>query len=428
MAPAGRLDAPRLSLVQAHYPKARTMPLLLIFRFVFMLISLCLLGTAAYLLWTWYDGDLVRQADGDILRVRADWLLWVAGATLGFSFLGRPLITPLLAKADTDPTSAKRDNGAIVTGASGAKLYVEQLGPSDAPPVILVHGWAMDSTIWFYTKRDLSRNFRVICWDLPGMGRSRPARPSAIGLSEFAQDLRTVIGLAGDRKVILVGHSIGGMTIQTLARDDLEFFNAHVAGTVLLNTTYTNPLRTMILSGLAQAIRWPLLEPLMSLGILLQPLVWLSAWQSYLSGTAHIANRIGFGKYVTRSQLEHTTLLSTRNPPGDIDRGNLAMFRWDATGAMKDVSVPLLVLAGEMDIVTKPEAGQVIAMSNRRAVYRGVEGANHMGFLERPDVYNSAIASFAVAVQALSPNPSTAGGTVGAGIAPRHAGQNSPQE
>ena len=294
----------------------------------------------------------------------------------------------------------------MVAGADGSSLYVEQSGSPTAPPVILVHGWAMDSTIWFYTKRDLARSFRVLSWDLPGMGKSKPASPSAIGLSEFSRDLRAVIALAAPRKVVLVGHSIGGMTIQTLARDDPAFFNAHVAGTVLFNTTYTNPLKTMILSGLAQAIRWPLLEPLMRLGILLQPLVWLSAWQSYLSGTAHLANRIGFGKYVTRSQLEHTTLLATRNPPGNIHRGNLAMFRWDATGAMVEIASPLLVLAGDMDIVTKPNAGEAIAANHVGASFSSVEGANHMGFLERPDVYNAAIATFAAAAHAqTTPSP-----------------------
>ena len=383
------------------------MPLLIIFRLVFMLLSLCILGAAAYLLWNWYDGDLIRQADGDIVRVRTDWLLWAGAGLLGLSFLGRPFITPLLARRDTDPTSATRGDGTIVDGVSGSRLYVEQLGSPSAPPIVLVHGWAMDSTIWFYAKRDLARNFRVLCWDLPGMGKSSPASPSAIGLTEFAQDLRTVIGLAGPSKVVLVGHSIGGMTIQTLARDDPAFFDAHVTGTVLVNTTYTNPLKTMILSGLAQVIRWPLLEPLMRLGILIQPLVWLSAWQSYLSGSAHLANRLGFGKYVTRSQLEHTTLLSTRNSPGNIHRGNLAMFRWDATRAMADVSSPLLVLAGDMDIVTKPEAGQAIASEHARGVFKKIDGVNHMGFLERPSVYNDAITTFAMTAHAEANAPAT---------------------
>ncbi len=104
---------------------------------------------------------------------------------------------------------------------------------------------------------------------------------------------------------------------------------------MLVNTTYTNPLRTMALGGLAQALRRPLLEPMLRLTIWLQPLAWLSAWQSYLSGAAHLANRTGFSQHVTRSQLEHTTLLATRNPPAASARGNLAMFGWDADGALR---------------------------------------------------------------------------------------------
>lgn len=375
------------------------MPIFVIFRFVFMLLSLAVLAASAYLLWQWYDGTLFERADGVVVRVRTDWYLWLGGALLAFSFLGRLIVGPLLAKRDTDPSKPQRLNGRMIRGLSGSNLYVEELGPVDAPVIVLTHGWAMDSTIWYYAKRDLSKMFRIIAWDLPGMGKSEPASPSAIGLDEFAQDLRTVVELAGPRKVVLVGHSIGGMTIQTLARDHADFYNANVSGTVLVNTSYTNPLKTMILSGLAQAIRWPLLEPLMRLGILLQPLVWLSAWQSYLSGTAHMANRIGFGKYVTHSQLNHTTLLSTRNPPGNIHRGNLAMFRWDATHAMANVTPPLLVLSGELDIVTKPEAGQHIAQERVDGNHQLVDGVNHMGFLERPDIYNTSIAKFVLSVQ-----------------------------
>lgn len=375
------------------------MPLIAILRFLFMLLSLAIIAASAYLLWQWYDGDIVQRADGVAVRVREDWYLWLGGLLLMLSLLGRPIVTPFLAKRDTDPSKPERSAGRMITGGSGAQLYVEETGPVGAPVVILTHGWAMDSTIWYYAKRDLSRQFRVISWDLPGMGKSTPATPSAIGLSEFAQDLKTLIDLLGEQKVVLVGHSIGGMTIQTLARDFPEIFNARVAGTVLVNTSYTNPLKTMILAGLAQAIRWPLLEPLMRLGILLQPLVWLSAWQSYLSGSAHMANRIGFGKYVTHSQLNHTTLLSTRNAPGNIHRGNLAMFRWDATNAMAKVTPPLLVLSGQWDIVTKPEAGQQIATDRPGSVHQVIEGVNHMGFLERPDIYNRAISEFAQSVQ-----------------------------
>jgi pimeloyl-ACP methyl ester carboxylesterase len=227
------------------------------------------------------------------------------------------------------------------------------------------------------------------------MGRSK----GKIDLTSFAADLKAVTELAGEQRVVLVGHSIGGMTIQTLVRDDPAFVDSRVSGIVLLNTTYTNPLRTMIFSPLLQALRWPLLEPLMWLAIPLQPLLWLYAWQCYLSGSAHLAYRIGFGKHAPRSQLNATALLGTRNPPGAQARGNLAMFRWDATGAISKATVPVLVVGGALVIVTKPDASRAIGASAKGARLRVVEDVNHMGFLERFETYNAEIIQFAEAAQ-----------------------------
>jgi pimeloyl-ACP methyl ester carboxylesterase len=234
----------------------------------------------------------------------------------------------------------------------------------------------------------------VIVWDLPGLGRSRAASGRAVDLSHFAQDLKALLSLTDGKPAVLVGHSIGGMTIQTLVRDHPEVLESSVAGLVLVNTTYTNPLRTMVLSGLAQALRWPLLEPLFRLTIWLQPLAWLSAWQSYMSGSAHLANRIGFASQVTRSQLEHNTLLATRNPPAASARGNLAMFRWDAEGALRASTIPTLILAGDSDLVTKREASETISSATPNGRLEVVSDANHMGFLERSEVYNDEIARF----------------------------------
>jgi pimeloyl-ACP methyl ester carboxylesterase len=62
--------------------------------------------------------------------------------------------------------------------------------------------------------------------------------------------------------------------------------------------------------------------------------------------------------------------------------------------AMAQVNVPLLVIGGDKDIVTKLEASRTIAgaASGQLTV---VEGVNHMGPVERADLYNGAIASFA---------------------------------
>jgi len=109
----------------------------------------------------------------------------------------------------------------------------------------------------------------------------------------------------------------------------------------------------------------------------------------------HISARLGFGRYVTRSQLDHTARLMTVNSPSVQARGDLAMFRWDATPALPRVGVPTLILGGEMDIVTKPDASKTMAQLIPAAELQVFEGVNHMGLLERANDYNDAIRAFA---------------------------------
>jgi pimeloyl-ACP methyl ester carboxylesterase len=370
------------------------MPLIALIKFIFAILSLLLLAAAGYLLWSWWEGYLIPAADGQgMIFVRDGWRLWTGLGLLAWSFMGRFVVTRLLARGDTDPSKPRRETGTEIAGLDGDKLYIERRGGGESLPLVMTHGWGLDSTIWDYASRDLGQTHPMIVWDLPGLGRSK-VRPGGITLPAFARNLRQVVEYSGAPRVILVGHSIGGMTIQTLVRDHPDFVKAHVAGIVLINTTYTNPLHTMVLSRLLLVLQKPVLEPAFHLMAWLQPLVWLGAWQSYLSGSAHIANRFGFGRFVTRSQLEHTTLLATRNPPGVQARGNLAMFHWDATEALRDLDVPLLVIGGDVDIVTKLEASKEIARSASTDT-EVIEGVNHMGFLERADLYHLAIRTFA---------------------------------
>ncbi|MEZ2224331.1 hypothetical protein [Rhizobium sp. RCC_161_2] len=100
-----------------------------------------------------------------------------------------------------------------------------------------------------------------------------------------------------------------------------------MAGIVLFNTTYTNPLRTVVLSPLFRLLRWPLIEPALWLQIILMPIAWLMSWQSYLSGWTHLTARLGFGRHATRSQLGRVAWFMTVNSPSIQARGDLAMFR-----------------------------------------------------------------------------------------------------
>lgn len=375
------------------------MPLIPLMRALFSLLGALVLALVAYLIWTWWRGDVRLDVSGEPLRVRENWRLWLALGLGCWSLAGRALVLLLFARADSAPTRPHRGAGVMTTSPTGASLYVESEGGEDGPVVIVTHGWGLDSTIWQYLKRRLGAErdlvpHRLVTWDLPGLGKSKPPPADDIAVATFAADLAHLIEAAGPRRAVLIGHSIGGMTIQTLFRDYPALVQARVAGVVLLNTTYTNPLRTMIFSPLMMALRRPLLEPMFKATVLFAPLAWFGAWQSYLNGTAHLANRLQFGRSVTRSQLEHVTLLGTRNSQSVLAKGNLAMFDWDAAGAIATLECPVLVLGGDRDIVTKIGASEALANASPAGSLARVTGVNHMGFLEREHDYNGLIGSF----------------------------------
>lgn len=371
------------------------MPLVAVTWFLFSLASLAVWGAAGFFLWSWYDGAWVSSLDGVPVRDREEWRLWTGLGLLFWSLFGRFIVTPLIAKPDRRQRAFARGNGRIIKTEQGP-IYVEERGDGNAPTIVLTHGQGLDSTLWKEMASELGKRFRVISWDLPGLGKSRAAQ--GFDPAGAARALQSVVRESQVQRVVLVGHSFGGMTIQELAKLDPGFFQKAVSGVVLLNTTYTNPLRTMILSAFFSAIQKPLLEPGSRLTIWLQPIAWLNLWQSYLSGWAHLANRIQFGKDVTRSLLEHATLVASRNPPASIERRNLGMFHWRGLERV-NLGAPTLIIAGAIDIVTKREAGEEIERRLANSRLQVIERANHMGPFEQIEAYGAAVAAFAAEVQ-----------------------------
>lgn len=93
------------------------MPLIALLKIIFALLSLLILGAAGYLLWSWWDGDLVQAADGvGLVFVRDGWRLWTGLGLLAWSFLGRPVVNLFLARGDTDPTTPRREAGVEIAG------------------------------------------------------------------------------------------------------------------------------------------------------------------------------------------------------------------------------------------------------------------------------------------------------------------------
>jgi pimeloyl-ACP methyl ester carboxylesterase len=366
------------------------MPFVFLIRSLFSLISLAILATGTTITWWWYRENAYFTADGHFMVLRADWPIWLGLLLLLLSVGGKWLWVPLLARPNGAGTPLHHGRGGQIQTSTGNRLFVHNERVDRGRPIIFVHGSSLDSSVWTYA-REAFQDHHVIDFDLPGLAKSHKHGP--VTMTGMAEDLQFLIERQAAAPV-LVGHSMGGMIIQTLARNRPDLFDGtRIAAVVLLNTTYTNPLRTMVLSGVFRTLQ-PLVELFLRLQIWLLPLSWLSAWQSYLSGSAHIANRLLFGGQVTRHELNHVTLVATRNSPSTVAQGELAMLHWDATDALQYCRTPVLVIGGLRDPVTKPDASEYIAASCPSSELALVEGANHMSFLDKRDEYHAAISSF----------------------------------
>jgi pimeloyl-ACP methyl ester carboxylesterase len=371
------------------------MPILSLPRALLSLASLAILAAAIYLLWSWGQGYDFRLTDGRWRHAAGPaWRLWTGIGLLGWSFLGRFIVLGLLPSRH-DP-ELERGRPQIVTAPDGARIAVETTGRRDGPVIILTHGWGMDRRVWAWMRPVLERRFRLVMWDLPGMGESRLAPDRRLTMERFAVALGAVIEAASERPVVIVGHSIGGMIVQTLFRVRPDLVADRVAGIALVNTTYENPLRTMWLAPIWRVLQKPVLEPLSWLTVAASPLVWLSNWQSYLSGSILIAMRLtGFGRYASRRQVDAASLLACQNSPGVQAKGDLAMFHWEAAEVLRLVEVPTLVVSASRDLVTLPSASEVIGGRIHGARMAMVEGAGHMGVLEAAERVEREIAGFA---------------------------------
>lgn len=367
--------------------------------------SLAIFATAAWLLWRWYDAWHVAETLN--LAQPSSTPLWWGAGLMAFSLLGRFPILLLLGRGEI--TAPARRAGAVeIPGADGAVLHVETEGASHGPILVFTHGWGLSSRIWAEARADLGGRFGLVFWDLPGLGRSdQPG--GGYSLEGFAEDLHAVITtLPDDRPVILVGHSIGGMTVQTFCARHPELLNRRVTAIVLENTTHTNPLETMILSRVFRPLQ-PMIKLVLTLDTVLSPALWLMNWQAWLSGSSHVAARLaGFGARPTREQLDRTARLPTKNSPAVQARGNLAMLRWSITDELPRIDVPALVFVGARDLVTKEEAGEAIVAALPQARLARVEDAGHMGPIEKAASYNEQIADFADFIRLLHSRPAAA--------------------
>lgn len=304
-------------------------------------------------------------------------------------------------RASAEPLGTLRGRPLTVLTGDGVPLHVELDGPEDAPvSIVFCHGYTLNQDCWHFQRRDLAGQ-RLVFWDQRDHGRSgRSARGSA-SVPQLGADLATVLAatVPGRTPVVLVGHSMGGMTIMALAAQHPELFGRKVAGAVLVSTAarglgggspwMPGPLRPVIsralpgvLSGAAKGGRAALVDRGRR----------ASADLAFL-GTRYI----GFGDSGTSPAVVNFLAdMITDTPIEVIAQFSRALMECDMRDSLPVLGrVPVTVMVGAEDRLISPSLGIELATRIPGAELVWVPGGGHALILERPDLVSKAITGMA---------------------------------
>jgi pimeloyl-ACP methyl ester carboxylesterase len=300
--------------------------------------------------------------------------------------------------ADEPLGRLKPDRTRTVAADDGVPLSVEEVDPADGGKaeltVVLVHGFALSRRCWHFQRRDLAAGadprVRLVLYDQRGHGRSGQPPAESCTIDQLGHDLDAVIrSVAPDGPLVLVGHSLGGMTIMALADQRPELFGDRVRGVALLGTSAGEVGRR----GLPRPMLSPRNPVTRTVGEIANLQPELVEWVRQAGdGVARpVVRRLSFGDRSVPPSLVRFMTRMLRVTPVSVLTNFLPTLnthdRYAALAGLRHCEVALI--SGDHDHLTPYQHTERIAAELPSANVTKVEGAGHMVMLERPELVNA---------------------------------------
>ncbi|MGK5519364.1 alpha/beta fold hydrolase [Micromonospora sp. URMC 107] len=276
------------------------------------------------------------------------------------------------------------------------RLHVEATGPADAEvTVVLLHGWTLDGRAWHRQLADLRERFddavRVVTYDARGHGRSSCMALPTATVAQLGDDLAAVLDeVVPAGRVVLVGHSMGGMTIMEYAHRHPGHFAARTAGLVFVSTTAEGHTHTAygLSPRIARLIR---LAETTGAGVLARCGSWRPP-RALLRALRPSIRWMLFGDRCDPHDIRLVTSAVARASLRSIGgfRASIGtQHRLDTLTAL--AHLPAAALVGDRDRLTPPPCAESIAAALPATELTVCPGAGHMLMMERPDEVNAAL-------------------------------------
>jgi magnesium chelatase accessory protein len=264
--------------------------------------------------------------------------------------------------------------------AAGFRWHVQQMGPQDAPALLLIHGTGAASHSWRGLAPLLAKHYRVVAPDLPGHGFTQSPRAHRLSLPGMAADLAALVRVLGVSPQIVVGHSAGAAIAARMCLDGAIAPRLLVS----LNGAF------LPYGGPAANIFSPLAKMLV-----LNPFVpSLFAWQAGSKGA--VERLIGN----TGSAIDPTGLRlygKLVGNSGHVAAALRMMANWDLEPllqALPALKPKLVLVAADGDRAIPPSVARKVLEVQPKAVIERIPRLGHLAHEEQPELVAALIERF----------------------------------
>jgi len=333
---------------------------------------------------------------------RAAWGVGVVLAVVGFAAgvaAERKLVHERLrAATPTEDFGSIRGDAVDVLANDGVKLYVEvddlATNAPDDLTIVFCHGYSLNQDCWHYQRRDLRPLARLVFADQRAHGRSLRGAANLSNPDQLGQDLGAIIDqVVPEGPILLVGHSMGGMTVMSLAahRPDL-FDSGRIVGVALLGTTAGGMAEAGF--GLPKIFATPLhrAAPLAMNALVARSDLVESSRQISNDLGLWLSNYYSFGSHVAPALTAFQSEMVNGTPIDVIAEflpGLEAHDKYEALANLAEIDT--LIMVGATDRMTPPKHSEELAKRLPNAELVILPRTGHMLMLERPEEVNDGL-------------------------------------
>jgi pimeloyl-ACP methyl ester carboxylesterase len=259
---------------------------------------------------------------------------------------------------------------------NGLNMFYEDRGGHETEPIVFLHGFPLDHSMWRHQLDFFSTTHRCIAPDLRGHGGTldlgEPLQPGQVTIEMMAGDVAALLDHLGVHKAAVCGLSMGGYIAFALWRKHSE----RISRIILADTKATAD------TDEAKANRYRLAELVLARGAQAAA----DAMLPRLVAPEHLGGPVG---------LEIRRMIESASPAHIANTLHALAARPDATDLLVDLTAPSLIVVGEKDAITPLSDAHLMYYEAERAWRLAViPGAGHMSPLENPEAFNAAMAEF----------------------------------